>query len=1198
MNHRSLAIFALAILAIQPLVVISTVGITTLNTDIQTQHDSVLSQSPGTRLTPQQHTDHVPIHIVGDSDFSLQGWPGAGTAGNPYVISALNITYDAGTQLISIVNVNSYFVIQDCYLHQLSSAWAINLVNVTNAKLEYTTIADSPAGIFFNNVTDSSISHVDIQAQIMDSILITNSMDVTVQSNALSVGNLYISNSMGISAGENLVQDTGIGVYVHQSNGTSITSNTIKRATTGVQLDNSSFCDIHSNHINETSGTAVYLRLSENTTIWNNNIINTGAKGIDYASYKWISIKNNYINGTGDYPIYTYTSSNGEIINNVVADSPNYGGIVFENSGVNFTVSDNYCDNVFVGIGALGGSNIDVYRNTVIDVTNGFTYFNGVSDLDIADNIGRDSGTHGFYLISAQRANVYGNTINSSALSGIYISGLNSTIEDNLVYDATIGINILVASGNAQVSDNHITTVSQGILIAADNAQISSNTITDANTGVQITGAADNAKILNNVIDRVTTAISLANTNMTVTGNSISNADTGISVVSVTNPELKDNTIQSAATGIYVSGSMYGVFDGNIMTGCSLYFEPNQPIANLNHTFSNNEVNAKPLFYALNESGLSLDGSSYGEVILVNCSDVSINGGTFSLATAAFELFYSDRVDISNIQVNDNLHPVAAWVCVNLTITDSVFQGGAVDSAIYANGQTGFVAENITCQDLLGNGIFVGAYRFQISDSQFRNIGGSGILVQSCDSGIIDNIEVINATYGVFLGDSTHNLITGSQFMWNTYAIYAWDASDNNNVTFSNIHDNQYGIRMDDSYSWYIYNNTVRWNEYGLYITYTINHWIYNNTFALNTVYNGYDDSAIGTYYWDAGPGSGSGNYWDDYSGSGTYPVPGGSAVDRYPIWYMVYKPIINNPIDVFYAEGSTGNTITWRPYDNSLRNWVVTMDGSDWASGIWNFADVTVNIDGLSYGTHTAVVTVWDVDQNSVSDTVIIHVFDNTAPVVKGPPNQWLFVGATGQTIKWQVSDLNPATYTLTVDGNSFSTGSWTTGTLSINVDGINAVGEHTLVLTIYDVDHNSAQNTVLVKVINDNVSPTIQQPDNITYVEGTTGNYITWKPNDEYPGSYEVMFNGTAIAEGSWGGSYIVTNVDGLAPGTYEYTLTVYDMSGNSATSSVNVTVTPLIPTIPAGGIDWVLIAIVAAVAGGVVVVVALVYYLRKKR
>lgn len=1195
MNHRSLAIFALAILAIQPLVVFSTIGITTSSTDIRTQHDSVLSQSPGTRLTPQQHTDHVPIHIDGDNDFVLQGWPGAGTAGSPYVISALNITYDAGTELISIANVNSYFVIRDCYLQQQSMRWAVSLVNVTNAKLEYITIADSPSGIIFNNVTDSSISHVDISAQIMDSILIMNSLDVSVQSNALSVGDLYISSSMGISASENLVQDAYNAVYVHQSNGTSITSNTINGATHyGVQLDNSSFCDILGNYINETSVTAVYLRLSENTTIWNNNIINTGARGIDYASYKWISIKNNYINGTGDFPIYTDTSSNGEIINNVVADSPSYGGIVFEISGVNFTVSDNYCDNVFVGIGALGGSNIDVYRNTVIDVTNGFTYFNGVTDLDIANNIGRDSGTHGLYLISAQRANVYGNTLNSSALSGIYIDGLNSTIENNIVYDATIGVNIQPASGNAQVSDNHIATVSQGILVAADNAQISSNTITDATMGVQITGAADNAKILNNVIDSVTTAISLANTNMSVIGNSISNADTGISVISVTNPEIRDNTIQSAATGIYVTGSMYGVFDGNDMTGCSLYFPSNQLIVNLNHTFSNNEVNAKPLFYALNESGLTLDGSAYGEIILANCSDVSVSGGTFSSATAAIELFYTDRVNISNIQVNNNLHPVVAWLCVNLTILDSAFHGGAIDSAINADAETGFMAENIQCQDLLGNGIFVGSYGFRISDSQFKNIGGSGIFVMSSIFGMINNIEVVNATYGVQIRDTPSTLVNGSQFMWNMFAIYAWDASDANNATFNNIHDNQYGIRMDDCFSWHIYNNTVRWNDYGLYITHTDNgQLIYNNTFALNTVYNGYDTGADA---WD--DHIDGGNYWNDYSGTGTYAVPGGSSVDHYPIWYMVYKPIINNPSDAYYAEGSEGNSITWRPFDNSLRNWVITMDGSDWASGIWNFVDIAVNIDGLSYGTHTAVITVWDVDQNSVSDTVIIHVYDNTAPVVKGPPNLWLFVGATGQTIKWQVSDLNPATYTLTVDDNSFSAGSWTTGTLSINVDGINAVGEHTLVLTIYDVDHNSAQNTVLVKVINDNVSPTIQQPDNVTYVEGTTGNYITWNPSDEYPGSYEVMFNGTAIAEGSWGGSYIVTNVDGLAPGTYEYTLTVYDMSGNSATSSVNVTVTPLIPAIPAGEIDWVLIAIVAAVVGGVVVVVALVYYLRKRR
>ena len=203
----------------------------------------------------------------------------------------------------------------------------------------------------------------------------------------------------------------------------------------------------------------------------------------------------------------------------------------------------------------------------------------------------------------------------------------------------------------------------------------------------------------------------------------------------------------------------------------------------------------------------------------------------------------------------------------------------------------------------------------------------------------------------------------------------------------------------------------------------------------------------------------------------------------------------------------------------------------------------------------------------------------------------------ATGQTIRWNVFDLNPDNYVFEVDGHEFDTGSWTSGVLSLNVDDIDE-GEHTLVITIYDVDGNYASDTVLVRVIKDSDAPTIQAANDITYIEGSTENVLVWHAADQYPDSYEISFNGTMVKDGSWGGSSIVCNVDGLSPGTYEYTLRVYDKSGNSATSSANVTVIPIVPTEQPIVTDWLLIVIIGAIAGGVIVLVGVIYYIRKNR
>ena len=87
---RNLIIYVLlAILIAQPLLIVG-FGPSTTATVMQPDDVTVLSQ--GTRLDPGDHTDHVPILIDGTGDFVAQGWPGAGTSGDPYVIAGLNIT--------------------------------------------------------------------------------------------------------------------------------------------------------------------------------------------------------------------------------------------------------------------------------------------------------------------------------------------------------------------------------------------------------------------------------------------------------------------------------------------------------------------------------------------------------------------------------------------------------------------------------------------------------------------------------------------------------------------------------------------------------------------------------------------------------------------------------------------------------------------------------------------------------------------------------------------------------------------------------------------------------------------------------------------------------------------------------------------------------------------------------------------------
>ncbi|MHA1930850.1 MAG: phospholipase D-like domain-containing protein [Candidatus Thorarchaeota archaeon] len=115
------------------------------------------------------------------------------------------------------------------------------------------------------------------------------------------------------------------------------------------------------------------------------------------------------------------------------------------------------------------------------------------------------------------------------------------------------------------------------------------------------------------------------------------------------------------------------------------------------------------------------------------------------------------------------------------------------------------------------------------------------------------------------------------------------------------------------------------------------------------------------------------------------------------------------------------------------------------------------------------------------------------------------------------------------------------------------------------------------------DTTDPTIDSPADIIYEFDTIGHSITWIASDSAPDNYVISRSTTTVAEDSWNGSVITVSVDGLDLGDHIYKIIVYDESGNSATDSVLVTVTPTF-------MQNVLI-ILLAIGGGIAVLVVVI-------
>jgi len=244
--------------------------------------------------------------------------------------------------------------------------------------------------------------------------------------------------------------------------------------------------------------------------------------------------------------------------------------------------------------------------------------------------------------------------------------------------------------------------------------------------------------------------------------------------------------------------------------------------------------------------------------------------------------------------------------------------------------------------------------------------------------------------------------------------------------------------------------------------------------------------------------------------------------------------------------------------------------------SVVWNVFDRNVYDNALDEpsGENDFDYNYWSdytgIDENGdgIGDTPYndtgVYVFDEhplmypigSAPLLNSPDDIQYEEGTMGHNIIWSHSILNPDSFKVYRDGSLFdSEFEWDGTPLTVSVDGL-SIGSYNYTLIIFDINENSADDTVFVSVVMP-IAPTINSPDDIQYESGTIGNSISWTPSDQNPESYEVLRNDTQIHNGTWDGTAIEVSIDGLALGVYNFTLVVVDSLDISARDIVMVVV-----------------------------------------
>ena len=153
-----------------------------------------------------------------------------------------------------------------------------------------------------------------------------------------------------------------------------------------------------------------------------------------------------------------------------------------------------------------------------------------------------------------------------------------------------------------------------------------------------------------------------------------------------------------------------------------------------------------------------------------------------------------------------------------------------------------------------------------VANNTCNNNRNCGItLLHSGSSTVANNTCINNGYSGIILTDSSSSTVTNNLCNNNGYRGILLEGSDFCVVTYNLLKENRYyGVNLRDD---------------------TDNNLIHHNTFVDNNLgggSQGYDDGTNNVWYDSA---TQEGNYWSDWSGTGTYAIDGSAgAVDLYPL--------------------------------------------------------------------------------------------------------------------------------------------------------------------------------------------------------------------------------------------------------------------------------------------------------------------------
>ena len=347
---------------------------------------------------------------------------------------------------------------------------------------------------------------------------------------------------------------------------------------------------------------------------------------------------------------------------------------------------------------------------------------------------------------------------NCSAVGNSYTGG-------GLIYDTCTDCKFI---GNTVIGSG-----AEGIyLIRAANCSVIENEFAENDVGIGLLGSNGTLISHNNIHD---------------------NVHYGVELYSCGSTRLIENSFKNDGVVLHYWG--WG-WDGHAISG--------QDFVNVNHVFQDNVVNGKPLGFFKNVCGDAIDGSPYGQVILVNCSSLTIDHGVIANTSIGVQILFSDNCTVTHMTMaNCSVSGVVVEESNYTSVLDCIVSNNVDDGIMFERSFDALIANCSVSGNRAGLRLLFSGRSTTLNNTLTLNTWGAEFYSTS-DSMFVNNTVLYNKG-GVHLADDCdNNVIYGNSIGWNEWC---------------NAQSDNYDNQWDDGIS-----RGNRWSDYDGSGVYEINH--------------------------------------------------------------------------------------------------------------------------------------------------------------------------------------------------------------------------------------------------------------------------------------------------------------------------------------------------------------------------------------